>query len=246
MMITLSLVGPAASVFAIGPVALRQQGTGAFLAFLLAAVISACLAVGWAELGALYPTAGGLYGIVGRVLGRRAGLLALFLQLALFVFVPSAFALAAEEYVAAVWSAVSPRAAALVMLVAALAVTVAGIRFNAAVTAALLTLELATILVVSALGLAHADWSAAGTLLDPQVFAADGSAARPACGRCWPESPWGWAPTPATAARWSSPKRPGARAAASPAPCWGCSASRWRWSCWPSPPRCWARPRRPS
>jgi amino acid transporter len=176
MMITLSLVGPAASVFAIGPVALRQQGTGAFLAFLIAALISGCLAVGWAELGALYPTAGGLYGIVGRVLGRRAGLLALFLQLALFVIVPSAFALAAGEYVAAVWPAVSPRSAALVLLGAATAVTVAGIRFNAAVTAALLTLELATILVVSALGLAHADWSSVGALLDPRVFAADGSA----------------------------------------------------------------------
>jgi hypothetical protein len=56
--ITLSLVGPAASVFAISPVALGQQGSGAFLAFLLAALLSGCVAVGWAELGALYPTAG--------------------------------------------------------------------------------------------------------------------------------------------------------------------------------------------
>jgi amino acid transporter len=80
--ITLSLVGPAASVFVISPVALRQQGSGAFLAFLVAAVLSGCVALGWAELGALYPTAGGLYGIVARVLGRRAGLLALVLLLA--------------------------------------------------------------------------------------------------------------------------------------------------------------------
>jgi amino acid transporter len=175
--ITLSLVGPAASVFAIGSVALGQQGSGAFLAFLIAAVISGCLAVGWAELGALYPTAGGLYGIVARVLGRRAGFLALALQLALFVIAPSAFALAAGQYLTAVWPAVSPRAAALVLLAAAAALAVVGIRFNAAVTAAFLTLELAAILVVSALGFAHADWSAAGTLLDPQVYAADGSAA---------------------------------------------------------------------
>src|SRR5215211_5782518 len=98
MTITLSVIGPAASVFAIGSVALRQQGSGAFLAFLAAGLISGCLAVGWAELGALYPTAGGLYGIVGRVLGRRAGFLALTLQLALFVIVPSAFALAAGQY----------------------------------------------------------------------------------------------------------------------------------------------------
>jgi amino acid transporter len=177
MMITLSLIGPAASVFAIGPVALRHQGSGAFLAFLIAALISGCLALGWAELGALYPTAGGSYGIVARVLGRQAGFLALVLQLALFVIVPSAFALAAGQYLAAVWPAISPRAAALTLLAAATALTVVGIRFNAAVTAVLLALELATILVVSALGFAHADWSSAGTLLNPRVFAVDGSAA---------------------------------------------------------------------
>jgi len=52
-----------------------------------------------------------------------------------------------------------------------------GIRFNAAVTAALLALEPTIILVVSALGFAHAHWSLAGTLIDPRVYAADGSAA---------------------------------------------------------------------
>jgi len=175
--ITLSVIGPAASVFAIGSVALGQQGSGAFLAFLLAALISGCLAVGWAELGALYPTAGGLYGIVARVLGRRAGFLALVLQLALFVIVPSAFALAAGQYAAAVWPAVNPRAAALVLLAAATALAVVGIRFNAAVAAALLALELMIILVVSVLGLANADWSLAATLWDPRAYAADGSAA---------------------------------------------------------------------
>jgi amino acid transporter len=176
MTITLSVIGPAASVFAIGSVALRQQGSGAFLAFVIAALISGCLAVAWAELGALYPTAGGLYGIVARVLGRRAGLLALFLQLALFVIVPSAFALAAGQYLAAVWPAVSPRAAALVLLISATALAVVGIRFNVVVAAVLLALELAIILVVSALGFANADWSVADTLLAPRVYAADGSA----------------------------------------------------------------------
>jgi amino acid transporter len=176
MTITLSVIGPAASVFAIGSIALRQQGSGAFLAFLAAALISGCLAVGWAELGALYPTAGGLYGIVGRVLGRRAGFLALTLQLALFVIVPSAFALAAGQYLNAVWPAISPRTAALVLLAAAAALALAGIRFNAAMAAALLALELAIILVVSGLGLANAHWSLAGTLIDPRIYGADGNA----------------------------------------------------------------------
>ena len=174
MAITLSLIGPAAAVFVIVPIALGQQGSGAFLAFVLAALISGCLAVGWAELGALYPTASGLYGIVARVLGRRAGFLALVLQLALFVIVPSALALATGQYLAALWPAVSPRAAALVLLAAAVALAVAGIRFNAAVTGAILALELTIIVVVSALGLAHADWSLAATLWDPRMYAADG------------------------------------------------------------------------
>jgi amino acid transporter len=175
MTITLAVIGPAASVFAIGSVALRQHGSGTFLAFLIAALISACLAVSWAELGALYPIAGGLYGIVARVLGRRAGFLALVLQLALFVIVPSAFALAAGQYLTALWPAVSPRTTPLALLAAATVLAAAGIRFNAAVTATLLALEMTIILVVSALGFAHADWSLAGTLLDPRVYA-DGSA----------------------------------------------------------------------
>jgi amino acid transporter len=176
MTITLAVIGPAASVFAIGSLALRQQGSGAFLAFLIAALISGCLAVAWAELGALYPTAGGLYGIVARVLGRGASVMALVLQLTLFVIVPSAFALAAGQYLTAVWPAISPRAAALVLLTAATALAVAGIQFTAAVTAAFLALELTIILVVCALGFANADWALAGTLLDPRVYAADGAA----------------------------------------------------------------------
>jgi amino acid transporter len=175
--LTLAVIGPAASVFAIGSLALRQQGSGAFLVFVIAALISGCLAVAWAELGVLYPTAGGLYGIVARVLGRRAGFLALVLQLAVFVIVPSAFALAAGQYLTAVWPAVSPRAAALVLLAAATALAGAGIRLNAAVTAAFLAVELVIILFVSALGFANADWGLAGTLLDPRVYAADGGAA---------------------------------------------------------------------
>ena len=242
--ITLSVIGPAASVFAIGSVALRQQGSGAFLAFLIAAVISGCLAVGWAELGALYPTAGGLYGIVARVLGRRAGFLALVLQLALFVIVPSAFALAAGQYLAAVWPAINPRTAALVLLAAATALATVGIRFNAAVNAAFLAVELAIILVVSALGLANADWSLPARCW---THAATPTASPPRSpwGRCWPASSWGWVPSPATAARSSSPRRPKARAAASPARCWARLAWRSSPSCSRSPPHCLVRRLRP-
>ena len=55
MAITLSVIGPAASVFAIGSIALRQQGSGAFLAFLAAALISGCLAVAGPSWGRCTP-----------------------------------------------------------------------------------------------------------------------------------------------------------------------------------------------
>jgi amino acid transporter len=174
--ITLSLISPAASVFVIGPVAFGQQGSGTFLAFVIAALVSGCLALGWAELGALYPTASGLYGIVARVLGREAGFLSLVLQLATFVVGPSAFALAAGQYLAAVWPGVDARVAALVLLATAILLGVGGIRFNAVVVSLFLSLELGAILVVTVLGLANAHWSSVGGLLEPQVFAADGTA----------------------------------------------------------------------
>ena len=174
--ITLSLISPAASVFVIGPVAFRQQGSGTLLVFLVAALVSGCLALGWAELGALYPTASGLYGIVGRVLGREAGFLSLVLQLATFVVGPSAFALAAGQYLAAVWPGVDARMAALVLLAVAIVLGVGGIRFNAVVVSLFLALELGAILVVTVLGLANARRSSVEALLEPQVFAADGTA----------------------------------------------------------------------
>jgi amino acid transporter len=174
--ITLSLISPGASVFVIGPVAFRQQGSGTFLAFLVAALLSGCLALGWAELGALYPTASGLYGIVGRVLGREAGFLSLVLQLATFVVGLSAFALAAGQYLAAVWPGIDARMAGLVLLAVAIVLGVGGIRFNAVVVSLLLALELGAILVVTVLGLANAHRSAVGALMKPLVFAADGTA----------------------------------------------------------------------
>jgi amino acid transporter len=244
--ITLAVIGPAASVFAIGSVALRQQGSGAFLAFLAAAVVSGCLAVGWAELGALYPTAGGMYGIVARVLGRRAGFLALTLQLALFVIVPSAFALAAGQLLTSLWPAASPRVTALVLLAAAAALAVAGIRFNATVTGALLAVELTIILVVSVLGFAHADWSLAGTLLDPRVYAADGSAAPTSlrtllAGMVLGLGAYaGYGGAVIFSEETRGPRRGIARAVLARL------ASRSWPSCWRSPPRCWVRRRRRS
>ncbi len=66
-------ITPATALLIIGPVALTQAGTGAFWAYLLAGVIAVCMALCFAELGSIYPTAGGQYPIATRVLGKEIG-----------------------------------------------------------------------------------------------------------------------------------------------------------------------------
>ncbi len=52
-------ITPATALLIIGPVALAQAGTGAFWAYLLAAVIAVCMALCFAELGLSIPRSGG-------------------------------------------------------------------------------------------------------------------------------------------------------------------------------------------
>ena len=68
VMITISGVAPTASVFIIAPIAYFVAGTGAFLAFAVAAVIGVGMAFSYAEVGTAYPVTGGSRTIVARIL----------------------------------------------------------------------------------------------------------------------------------------------------------------------------------
>ncbi len=101
--VTVSGVTPTASIFIIAPVAFANQGSGTFLAFIIAAVIGLGMGMCYAELGSAFPIAGGQYSIIARVLGRPVGFLAFADYLVLTVFVPSSIALGAGQYVALLW-----------------------------------------------------------------------------------------------------------------------------------------------
>jgi amino acid transporter len=66
LLITLSGITPAVSVFAVAPGIIQAAGTGALLSFLAAAVIAVFMAFVYAELASAYPLTGGEYAIVGR------------------------------------------------------------------------------------------------------------------------------------------------------------------------------------
>ncbi len=70
VMITISGVAPTAGVFIMAPIALMIAGTGAFYAFVIAAVIGVGMALCFAEAGTAFPVTGGEWAIASRILGR--------------------------------------------------------------------------------------------------------------------------------------------------------------------------------
>src|SRR5215831_10916404 len=119
VMIVVSAVTPAASVWVIAPVLLQIQGSGAFWSMVAAAVIGVGMCYCWAELGAMYPIAGGDYSIIARVMGRLLGFLMFAVFLTLAIFIPSALALGAGQFVQVAWPDVSQNAVGTVLIVVA-------------------------------------------------------------------------------------------------------------------------------
>jgi amino acid transporter len=172
ILITLSGITPAVSVFVIASVAFAGQGSGAFLAFVAAAVIGIGMAMSWAELGSMYPIAGGDYSITARVLGRFLGFLMFALFLTLAIFIPSAIALGGANYLAPLVAGANPNLVGALVMAVVTAVALLPIRENAVITGIFLAIELALILAVVVLGLVHANHLS--LLIHPRVFGPHG------------------------------------------------------------------------
>lgn len=98
LLITLSAVTPASSVFIIIPGIIGTAGTGAFLSMVIAAFIGVCMALVYAELSSAYPLTGGEYAIVGRVVGPMAGFIVMGVNLVSSVLIPAVMALGMSTY----------------------------------------------------------------------------------------------------------------------------------------------------
>src|SRR6476646_4252013 len=94
VLITLSGISPASSVFILGGAALATYGTGVFWGFVIAGVISLLIAFCYAELASRHPLAGGDYSLVSRTLGPAAGVAVFFVGLITLPLIVAVFALA--------------------------------------------------------------------------------------------------------------------------------------------------------
>ncbi len=175
LLITLSAISPASSVFIIAPGVISGAGTGAFYSFVAAAVVGVFMAFVYAELASAFPLAGGEYAIVTRTLGKLPGFAVLGLMIITQVLIVAVIALGVGTYLGVVMPGVPGPVIAAVTCVVAAVVGVFDIKLNAWVTGVFLAIEILALIVVSALGLIDPARSFSELLAHP--VATDGSPA---------------------------------------------------------------------
>ncbi|MEU7896395.1 APC family permease [Nonomuraea sp. NPDC049152] len=154
VLLTLSCITPASSLFIIVPEVLAGQGSGAVLTLLAGVVVSVAVGCCYAELGTLKPSSGGEYAMVTAMLGRLSGWLTFGLSISLLIVIPPIIALGTADYLSDLFPVDRASAGAVVMLAAA-AFAVLDIRSNALITGIFLAIEVVAACVVAVLGLAH-------------------------------------------------------------------------------------------
>jgi amino acid transporter len=182
LLITLSAITPASSVFIIAPGVLGQAGSGAFWSFVIAGVVGVFMAFVYAELASAYPLSGGEYAIVGRTLGRLPGFVTLGLLLITQLLIIAVIALGVGTYLSVIFPNLDAPTVAAVTTVLATVLAVFDIKVNAWVTGVFLAIEMVALIVVSALGLFHPARSLGDLLVHPVVAGAGGTLAPAAVG----------------------------------------------------------------
>ena len=167
LLLTVSAITPAASVYVIIPGIIQQAGTGAVLSLAVAALIGLGMAFIYAELGSAHPIAGGEYTLFGRTLGPLVGFAYMGMNAVSCGFAPAVLALGASAYLRAVWPDLPVTAVAVGFVGFATVLGVLNIRTNAVVTGLFLAVELIALVVLAALGLMHPSRSPVELVLHP-------------------------------------------------------------------------------
>jgi amino acid transporter len=162
LLLTLSAITPASSVFVIVPGVISQAGTGVFLCMVAAALLSVPIAYVYAELSSAFPIAGGEYCMVGRAVGPGSGFAVLGLTVAGNMLAPAVLALGASEYIAVVIPGLNQTAVAIAIIAVTTLLGILHVRTNAWVTGIFLLLELLALAVLVGLGF----WNAHNSLWD--------------------------------------------------------------------------------
>jgi amino acid transporter len=171
LFLTLSAITPASSVFIIVPEMLKDAGTGALWAMLIAGVVCVATAYLYAELSSAWPVAGGEYVMVAHTLGPLAGFVVLGVNTVNNFIFPAVVGLGLSDVLSVVVPGLRPVPVAVAMVVACALVSVLRIRFNAWLTGLFLAVELAALATLFVLGLLDPVRSLTPMLLHPATAA---------------------------------------------------------------------------
>jgi amino acid transporter len=170
LLITLSAVSPASSVFIIVPGILATSGSGALLSMLLGAAVGIFMSLVYAELASAYPLSGGEYAIVGRVIGPLAGFIILGVNLVGGVLIPAVFALGVSSYLTVIDPSIPAVPTAIATIVLTTILGIFSIKTNAFVTGIFLLMEILALIVVTALGFLHVSRPLTEIVLHPVML----------------------------------------------------------------------------
>lgn len=155
ILITLSSVTPASSVFIIIPSVLAAVGGASFVAFLASAFVGVFMAYCYAELSSAFPIAGGEYSFAARVLGKATGFALFLMNMLSLILIIAVIALGTGQYLSAAFSGANTKWVGVAVIVVCALVAVLNIRTNAWVTATFLSIEMAALVVLTVLGVLH-------------------------------------------------------------------------------------------
>jgi amino acid transporter len=153
--LTLSDITPTASLFVVGPVVIATAGTGSIWAYLIGCFLAFNVALCMGELGSMFPSAGGLYSIVTRVIGKPVGFIGMLLYVGQAIFLPASVAIGVGVYINSLVSGVSTTAAAVIVMVSVTLLALLKINFNAVLTGFFLALELIVMVILFLAGVLH-------------------------------------------------------------------------------------------
>ena len=167
LLLTLSAVTPASSVFVIIPGIIAQAGTGAFISLTAAALVALAMALVYAELASAFPHAGGEYAMMGRTLGPFVGYVFMGMNVIGSTLAPAVLALGAADYVGSIWPNAPRTPFAMGIVAVSMLLGVLNIRLNAWVTGVFLLVEMVALVVLAGLGFTHIHRSPTVFLIHP-------------------------------------------------------------------------------
>lgn len=154
--IAVAAISPTTSVFLVYGDGLSLAGTGVVWAFVIGGVIALSMSLCYAEVGSVFPSAGGAYTIVRRALGPVFGGMVSVLFLMLGVVITAALLVASATYLSSLVPGGLPvNWVAFAMMVVVTTLSVGRINPASWVAGAMLVLELLVILAFTGFAFAH-------------------------------------------------------------------------------------------